>query len=279
MCRLPTIVDKMKNRLSPFQNVNTDMTQYTADVALIIVTTESYSWCENGLGRVGGAAVDIFQSSQPLAMTTDTYALGDLTAVHELGHVLGGNHEIESPHSIAPGTNSDARGYVSTSDSWQTIMGGYYGCPFVYLPSQPSCVRLSRWSNPLISYSGESTGVSGVSNMASGIDSTAPVVADWTSYPTATPTSAPTLTVVPEYCFGSNSLAWTTVSSATHYQLFSSGTGAFIGSERIYIGSNTGLFVNIAYNSTEYFRVRACNGNGCGPYSSIKSASYYNGCI
>lgn len=274
------IRDDADNRVSPFQNLNNDLSQHSADLALIIVTTEtSYNGCYPGVGRVGGIAGGIFLSSEPFAITTDTYAMGDRTALHEIGHVIGGNHEQESGHGNAAGTQSYAKGYVSTTDSWQTIMGGYVGCSFVPLPSQPTCVRINQWSNPMLSYLNENTGVTNQSDMESGLELSAPIVADWTSYPTATPTVAPTLTVVPEHCFGSNTLSWTTVTGVTHYQLFSSSTSAFTGSERIYIGSNTDLFVNVGYNSTEYFRVRACNGNGCGPYSSIKSASYFNGCL
>lgn len=295
------IKEHVVDRVSPFQNLNSNLSSYSADVALIIATEESttdsdYAKCNVYaspnwyLQRIGGIVGAIFDSTEPFAITMDTYALGDLTALHELGHVLGGNHEIEleewclanlgeSCFETGDGAPAYSRGYVNSSETWQTIMGGYWGCDFVALPSQPTCVRLNRWSNPVLSYSGENTGVTNESDMESALEVTAPIVADWTSYPTATPTIAPTLTVVPEHCFGSNTLAWTTISGATHYQLFSSSTITFTGSDRIYIGSNTGLFVNVAYNSTEYFRVRACNGNGCGPYSSIKSASYFNGCL
>ena len=279
-----------KDRDDPFDTLDSRLASNDADVALIIVTEES-NGCSAPYKRIGGIAGAIFDSDQPFAITMDTYALGDRTAAHELGHVFGGHHEVEylddclNYHSMSycypegEGTESYAMGYVSSSEEWQTIMGGYYACDFVALPGTPDCVRVNKWSNPAIYYMGEATGVTNESDMQSALEAQATTVAAWDTYPSAAPSSAPTLTVVPGLCFGANTLSWTSVSGADHYQVFQSASSGFSGSSRISVQTTRTLIVDIDYMDTQYFRVRACNGSGCGSYSSIKSASYYNGCI
>lgn len=287
----PNIQDRMTNRLPPFHVLNGDIAQFDADIVLTIASTEPTYDCEGGRGRIGGIVSSIYTAAQPLAMTTDTYALGDLTASHEIGHLLGGNHEIDMDNwclevygvicsEYGDGAPAHGKGYASNGENWQTMMGGYWGCPFVLLPGQPACVRLNRWSNPAISYQGESTGVANESDMESALEVTAPIVSGWTSYPDPAPIIAPGLSGSPGYCYGFNVLNWTSVNNTTHYQLFESATAAFLGGgSRVSISGGVLKAINIPYNSTRYYKVRACNGNGCSPYSNIKSASYYNGCL
>jgi hypothetical protein len=274
-----TIHSKMLDRASPFDVLDSDLTTHSADIALVIATTEpAYTYCSSG-GRIGGVAAAIYVSDDPIAMTTDTYALGDLTAPHELGHVIGGNHEIESPYPVAAGTEVYARGYVSSTNSWQTLMGGYNGCAFdpAVDPTQQPCTRLNRWSNPSISYQNESTGVLNESEMKSALEITAPIVSGWTSYPTPVPVSSPTISNdVNGTC---TYVSWPFIFGSTHYQVFTSFYSSFSGGgDRVGITNFPGFVVTVPLNQTYYVRVRACNGNGCGPYSNILPVTYHINC-
>jgi hypothetical protein len=46
----------------------------------------------------------------------------------------------------------------------------------------------------------------------------------------------------------------------------------------IYSGPNTSLFHNGGIG-TKYYRVRACNSNGCSGYSNVESQDYYDVCL
>lgn len=172
----------MNSRMVPFSNIDTLMANAYADVAFLLVQEDPTASSDvPGYGRVGGIAGDIYESSLPFALSTDDYALGDLTALHELGHVFGGRHENDP-------SGGSAHPVVSPDDTWMTIMGGYIECPFKGLPA--SCVRISRWSNPALSYRGVPLGVAGHSDMRSWLESSMPVVSAWREEP-----PLPTVTV------------------------------------------------------------------------------------
>ena len=273
-----SIYKKIKDRTGVFYQLDQHLEQYSADLVLTIVSTElSYSHCVGGWGRVGGIAGGILNSNYRWAITTDTYALGTLNALHEVGHVVGGNHEPSTGHGNASGTAVYAKGHVDSSKLWQTVMGGYNECPFVPFGNPQSCVRLNRWSNPVLTYQGKPTGVVGVSDMESGLELTAPIVANWYE-DTQLPATAPSLITIPEFCFGLNSLSWNAVSHADSYQVFRSLSPAFTNPALVYSGSATLRAVVVAQGSPEYFKVKACNGNGCSGYSNQVSLTYYNGC-
>lgn len=99
-------------------------------------------------------------------MSADTYALGDLTALHEIGHTLGGQHTYEARPTASQFTLGDdshgidgVAGVGADAVEWQTIMGGYrpvdaLGCKFDFAvtgPEMQPCERLPYFSNPLLS--------------------------------------------------------------------------------------------------------------------------------
>jgi len=60
-------------------------------------------------------------------------------------------------------------------------------------------------------------------------------------------------------------VTWTAVATATSYQLESSLTGTYT---LLYSGATTGYSYDQPYGSDVFYRVRACNANGCGAYST-----------
>nr|AYM52217.1 hypothetical protein [Nannocystis pusilla] len=173
-----TIIQAMGNRSAPFTTIDTSMANTYADVAFLLVQEDPTAHHDMGpvYGRVGGVAF-LQNQAKPFALSTDDYALGDLTALHELGHVFGGNHEDVASAGIA-------RPVVAANDTWMTVMGGYVECPFNGLPA--TCVRLNRWSNPDQTYQGVPLGVPGQRDMESWLESSMPTVSAWRPEPPVT---------------------------------------------------------------------------------------------
>lgn len=91
----------------------------------------------------------------------------------------------------------------------------------------------------------------------------------------ATPSS---LTVNREFCYGFNTLQWSSSTGATSYELYGSLSSAFTNQWLEYSG--TGTFDSVNVSGTTYYRVRACNSNGCSGYrNGNQAATYTNGCL
>jgi hypothetical protein len=70
-----------------------------------------------------------------------------MSIAHEVGHILGARHDRIVDKNNAPFAYAD--GYVNGT-KWRTMMSYKEGCG--------GCPRIPYWSNPRISYKGESTG-------------------------------------------------------------------------------------------------------------------------
>jgi hypothetical protein len=297
VCKLD-IRSKMMNETAPFTDIATWIDDEDADIALTIVTEDpDITGCYYGSnGRLGGIAGLYLDQSAPYAITMDTYAIGDLTALHEVGHVLGGFHPQDDKSVIDQwGPNSEyyARGYISSNNDWQTVMGGYNssGCDFPDTdPDSADCVRLPLWSDPTKSYDGETRGVTYTSptqvpysaDMASALEIHMPIAAAFESYPDSVPSTPSNFSVSSRYCYGDHGSSWDSVSTAENYQLLMSIFSDFRDSDRevIYFGSNTRKNIMLPYGFlTYYFKVRACNGSGCSNWSAYDTATYYHGCL
>lgn len=283
------ILNNMALRSDAFTHLDAWMEVAYADIALAIVTTEpSYTECEyEQYGRLGGAAwlippVTYPDHPRPFSNTTHTYALGDLTAIHEIGHVLNGLHEYDCQDGTIP---SYACGYAPSHCDWQTMMGGYGQCGFDWGvdPGQQSTVRIARWSNPNVTYNDEPTGVAGsqpheppVRHMAQALNENMPKAANWKGVQ-ATPPSAPDpISASYSGCGGANSVHWTAQSGTVEYRLFRSSSPGFTDPVLMYSGPDTST--TIIVQQTSYVRVKACNSGGCSPYSSQVIAEYHNYC-
>jgi len=286
------ILEGMEDADSPFTNIATWVDDEDADVVLTIATTDPdvTNCSENGsYGRIGGQASALLDSTKPYAVTMDTYAIGDLTAVHELGHVLGGGHptwSVSTLESFSDDVEPYSRGYIAGDGDWQTIMGAYddNDCDFSTTLPNTDCVRLPLWSDPTKSYDSETRGVTYTSDtqvpysadMAAALEIQMPIAAVFESYPYSAP-GTPSLDNV-EKCFQHNIVEWNSVTNAENYQVLYSFWSSFTNPEVIYFGSNTYLNVRVFPNSTKYVKFRACNGSGCGAYGSQLTLTYNSFC-
>ena len=202
-----------------------------ADVAFLLVSEDATANDVAGFGRVGGVARRLDQNN-PFAVSTVSYALGDLTALHEIGHVFGGRHEN--------GTGIE-RPVVAVDDTWMTVMGGYIECPFNGLAA--TCVRLNRWSNPDQTYMGFPLGVAGQRDMETHLEGTMPAVSAWRGEGSAvavltSPTPGSTLPGA------SVTFGWTTGTGVSQYYLY---VGSSVGGADLYAagtGASTSVTVN-----------------------------------
>ncbi len=288
------ILDRMRLASAPFTNIDLWQNNENADVVLTIATTDlNVTSCPSrSYGRVGGIAT-MLNPNDTHAVSMDTYAIGDLTAVHELGHVLGGGHENwDVPFLLkqSPSSEHYARGYMSGTGNWQTMMGAYNAtlCPFSSTLPNPDCVRILRWSNPGWSYSGETRGVTYTSDtqvpfsadMDAALAVHIPIVAAYKTFPSPAPAAVPgNFRVVSDNCYGLSTARWNSVSTAENYQLLQSTSSNFSNPSVIYFGSARAVEVTTTQNNILYLKVRACNGSGCGVLSGQKEAHYFNGCL
>ncbi len=229
-----------------------------------------------------------FGHSSPFAFSTDTFALGDLTALHEIGHVMNGEHEnlTQPPQACGLSDPSYACGLVhsyipSPACAWQTMMGGYVDCAFNFSeedsgqqsPFGQSTPRIARWSNPDVFYGLYRTG-SASRDMAAALDINMPKASAWMPDPVP-PSSAPaSLTVNSFQCYGFNSASWSSVSGATEYRLYNTGGWTPV---LLYSGPNTIADFNV--NSSTPVNVMACNAGGCSGWSPTANAQFYSGCL
>jgi hypothetical protein len=279
------IVNRMAGQLAEFSTLKTRRDAIGADIAVTLFSAMDKVKCPDqnpdpsittcDPARIGGAASSLDITS-PYAAVADIYALGDLTAIHELGHVLGGQHEIGSGMALAPGAEPDARGVIG-SNTWMTLMGGYNAasCVFHTLNMVPTCQRIPRFSNPAAGYNhnGLPTGVAGTANMARALPIHMAHVADYFVEPVGTP--PPPKSVSLNRSATLVTVSWPTVPGpVTSYQLeVSTGAVPAPNWSQIYSGPSTSSTYLVKLGTYYNFRARACNASGCGPFTqrSIKA--------
>ncbi len=238
-------------------------------------------------GRIGGAGYlipteDYPEHPNPFANVTHTYALGDLTALHEIGHIFNGRHEVGC--SFGTGTiPAYACGYAPIHCQWQTMMGSYTQCGFDFEvdPDDQPVVRLARWSNPNVDYNGEPTGVPGAGptgrNMAAALNVNMPHAATWKGSQASQPSAPDPISNLSHHCWGLNTVYWTEQPGLVEYRLYQSESPNFSSPMLIYSGSGTATGINV--DQTTYLRVKACNSGGCSPDSAQVTATYTPGCL
>ena len=277
-----SVLNKMKFGLTPFSELENWTTHTNADVTFLLVSEDSSVVGDNGIhGRAGGVAVR-FQKSTPYALSTITYALGDNTAVHELGHVFCGHHE--GTHSVMPpDAESTNHPTIAADCSWMTIMGGYDttagGCPFTGLPA--TTVRINYFSNPALTPTaagGNTIGVAGYADMESWLESSMPTVSAWRDNGSASAPAAPaSLSHTSLMCWGDNIVHWSSASGATEYRLFQSATTTFSPPTQVYQGAGTSVSASVPAGGA-YYRVHACNSAGCSNWTGTYYVPYFSGC-
>ena len=271
-----SIIDLMANSQGAFANINQELVTYGADLAFTISGDFSANNCYPGLsGRIYGWAY-LYNPSYPFAIAPQAYVLSNLTALHEIGHNLGGSHS--NVYTGTNGTASSARGLIFTvnSDVKQTLMGAYSSpCDFTGLYS--ACERIDYFTNPSKLYSGVTLGDS-TRNMKSWLNTSMPVVSNYRGAPVPPPNVPNPISSNNESCFGLNSVTWTAQSGATEYKLYKSTSSSFTSPVMLYSGTNTTTAVNVG-SGTWYLRAQACNASGCSVYSNQVTAYRVSGCL
>jgi len=277
-CKLEVLKDRMGARNGAFSNIDQEMLTYGADLAFTILGDNSASNCFPGQsGRVGGQAY-LYRPSDPFAVSAQAYTLGDLTALHEIGHNLGGSHSND--YSTTSGTATYARGktFLVGSDPKQTIMGSYDTAPCYFTGLYTSnCERIDYFTNPSISYMGVTLGSSS-RNMKQWLNISMPVVSAYRGAPIPPPAAPNPISSNNESCFGLNSVSWTAKTGATEYKLYKSTSSSFTSPSLLYSGTGTTTAVNVS-SGTWYLRAQACNSSGCSAYSNQVSAYRINSCL
>ena len=119
--------------------------QYGADLVAMIVEGDT-SLC--GIAFFMSSVSSAFAGSA-FSVTKRTCATGNMTFAHEIGHNLGARHQREADSDTGPFTFN--YGFADSTNNFRTIMGIATG-------SCSSCPRISHWSNPDVTFSGNPTG-------------------------------------------------------------------------------------------------------------------------
>jgi peptidyl-Asp metalloendopeptidase len=149
---------------------------HSADIVVLITkaATENESCGQSSqMQMLSTSECEFAFAVVPVNCVTGTHSFA-----HELGHLMGADHNAEM------GTNSPpfgySHGYETPSKAWHTIMAS----PTVTCTGEECPPRAPHWSNPQISYSPDSspplpTGLDGTNNNALALSETASIVANF----------------------------------------------------------------------------------------------------
>jgi len=160
-----TYDDFMGNNDGKMDEIHTLRDIYSADVVFLIVANKAFGGLADGNPFNSSNGFVLFKIASPQS------------SVHELGHILGVNHEGTA------GTYSYAMGYSNDVGHFRTIHGNYTSTRKL----------INYWSSPLVSYNGYLVGDSN-HDARRAILNTAPLISNFRKRPV---TSAPTLTTNP----------------------------------------------------------------------------------
>lgn len=296
---------------SPFSGLHSLRDQHGADLVILLTqrpngvgddeptdpgAEETYPAC----GVAGGAdqlplfsddvMLGTFDTNKAYAVVAVNCADIDRTFHHELGHNLGGFHDLNTTAYCGFGPTTGGHnggsscGYTNAGDGVRTVMGSAtltgFGC------GVNSCPRLLRFSNDgkdwvngsLVDIGTAAASFSQVLDSfvdVHGSNGTVEFVATYRSPPLAVPGSPPGMNV--ESCFSNHDIDWTPGSGTVGwYEAQSASTPSFSGAFEIYRGNGTWL--SVVSGSTFYARVRACNGAGCSGWIGTGPISYTPSC-
>jgi hypothetical protein len=141
--------------------VQTLREEYKADLVALI--SNSNDNC--GIGYLMGSG----SPSYAFSVTSRNCAVGNLSFAHELGHNMGSQHNPEDGGSGA--THSYGYGHY-VNGVFRTVMSYVNQC-------QSGCPRRPFFSNPEITFSGFSTGLSNARDNARAINNTSDIIANY----------------------------------------------------------------------------------------------------
>ena len=164
-------------------NVHSLRDKYSADMVQLMISNAAY----------GGLSHTMFLN-EPNYESTAFTALGEKyfigSSVHELGHIMGNQHDIYNTSS--DGTYEYSHGYGSPNNTFRTIMSYGNACNGV---SNTQCAHsgINYWSSPTQNYNGEPLGAY-YADARQTILNNANTIANFRQRPI---TTAPTLTTTP----------------------------------------------------------------------------------
>ncbi len=140
-------------------------------VVLLVDTVGPYA----GIGYQMQAITAPFFADYAFAVVARDYATGAYTFAHELGHNMGANHDRDNADQ---GFFDDSFGLQVPEAGFRTVMA--YSCS--------GCVRVNRWSNPLITYNNAPTGIVDDADNARTLNQTKAITAAFRSAAVGPPT-------------------------------------------------------------------------------------------
>ncbi|HEX7887550.1 MAG TPA: M12 family metallo-peptidase [Phenylobacterium sp.] len=125
-------------------NLHAERDASGADVVVLIVDQSDLCGRAQSIGGdAAGAFVAVHHGC----------ATGYYSFAHEIGHVVGTRHDLESDSTLTPFAYGHALRRKKTTGGWRTIMG--YNCE----PAPSQCpTRINYWSNPSVTYDGVALG-------------------------------------------------------------------------------------------------------------------------
>jgi hypothetical protein len=286
-CARENILNDMTNRIIPFQNIDSWLDANDADIAFLIYRGRNIAANDSGFCRTGGVAnipggvTNNLNFDHPFGVSADNYAITDLTAVHEIGHIFGGRHPNDDRDPIT------MKGFIPTNGAFQTIMGGYDPVPpndCIFNPNLPPqsqpCNVIRRFSNPVQTHNGIIIGDQQEHNMRLWINSPTGGFAQLAESRGAfgSPPLAPNPFSVYTYPWSCayKQMNLTPRPNADRYEVYSSLNSNFSNRFLIYSGSQTSVWY---YQSSpvQYYRAKACNTNGCGNFTVMRTVN--QGCF
>jgi len=258
----------IQGNFSPFGNVAQLRTDHDADlVHMLFDASKSPDAC-GWAYYIADPAGDDYQF---VSVGGDECISAQNVFAHEVGHNLGGGHDVGIETEAVPFGYS--HGFTRKSPVRRTILGSG-DCVM------GSCTRLNRWSSPNIYVNVDPMGDVNQADMVSSLDVTVPAVADYYTPNAQTPGTPQTVDVESGQCYDLNWLTWTAATGTVGwYEVQSSVQSNFAVTFDVYRGPPQALLA-LSASQTTYVRARACNSASCSSWANSASpATYTNGCL
>ncbi len=167
-----TMDDISAGRNGPLWLLHIARERERADVMVMVVDTGADV-------PVCGSAQQILATRETAFLAVERRCLSEHTLAHEMGHLLGADHNTENA-TLDPPRFAYGHGYraaVDIESRWRTVMA--QECPEV------ACDRVNLWSSPLIHHNGQPTGTADIHDNARVLRETKAIIAGF--YPDLLP--------------------------------------------------------------------------------------------